>query len=170
MVSINDIYFKMDSNIVSQGFWNTDIEGKKELIDKELKKYLTSKIQEVNGIIAITDGEESDFNVPSLLQKLANFIPQDQHFDTLRHFIHYIIQVAGTLQGWSITWWGEDEEDLIDSPLIEFDENGLWTNLKTHENTDYVKIFNFVYDIFNNNFMKENTPKKLTMRLPKDER
>ncbi|MEG1310152.1 MAG: hypothetical protein RSD06_04680 [Bacilli bacterium] len=170
MISINDIYSKMDSNIILQGFWDKDIEVKKKLIDNELKKYITSKIQGVNGTISITNSEEGDPNVPSLLQKLANLIPREQHFDTLRHFIHYIVQVAGTLQGWSIIWWVEDDEELIDSPLIEFDENGLWSNLKTHENTDYIKTFNFVYDIFSNNFMKENTPKRLTMRVPKDER
>ncbi|MFV0249496.1 MAG: hypothetical protein ACK5HP_00425 [Bacilli bacterium] len=61
---------------------------------------------------------------------------------------------------------GKDEEELIDCSLIEFDENGLWTNLKTHEKTDYVKTFNFVYDIFYNNFMKENNPERLIMRSP----
>lgn len=65
--------------------------------------------------------------------------------------------------------WEQEQDELIPFPLVEFDENGLWTNLKTHEKTDYVQTFNFVYEIFNNNFMTKNNPKKLVMRLPENE-
>jgi len=168
MVSITDIYYKIDSNIVSHNFWEVNIEEKKKLIDTELKKYIISKLQELNLTRAISSESSQELSVNDLLQILASNISQEQHFDTLRHFTHYIIQVAGTLQNWSIIWWVEDEEDLIQLPLIEFNESGLWTNVKTHEKTDYVRLFNFVYDVFNNNFLVKNTPKKLVMRLPKN--
>lgn len=169
MVLTNDIYFKIDSNIVSQNFWGISIEEKKRLIDLELKKYIISKIQESDNTSAILNDNSIDLSVGELLSILASDIPMEKHFNTLRHFIHYIVQVAGGLQNRSITWWQEDEDELIPFPLVEFDENGLWTNLKTHEKTDYVQTFNFVYEIFNNNFMTKNNPKKLVMRLPENE-
>lgn len=168
MILLNDIYHKVDMGIVEQNFWEVSIEEKKQLIDEELKKYITSKIKELGGNTSIlSDGK---MNVNDLLKILARMIPQEQHFDTLRHFTHYILSVAGSLQNYSICWWVEKDEGLIDLPLIEFDENGLWTNLKTHKETDYIKTFDFVYDIFTNNFMnKNNPPKKLILKKNESE-
>lgn len=170
MVSITDIYYKIDFNIVSQNFWKIDIVEKKKLINIELKKYIISKLEELNLTSAISSESSQELSVNDLVQILASNIPSEDHFNTLRHLIHYIVQVAGSLQNWSIIWWQEDEDELISFPLVEFDEHGLWTNLKTHEKTDYVQTFNFVYDVFNNNFMTKNVPKKLVMRLPKNEK
>lgn len=164
MISINDIYFKMNSSILSQGFFEANIEKKKMLIDLELKKYIISKIQETNKINNIIDASVKELEVPELLQFLADLIPQKQHFNTLSHFIHYIIQVVGNIQGYSIIWFVEGKEELIDCSIIEYDKIGIWTSLKTHENPDYIKIFKFVYDVFNNNFMKEDFSKRLILR------
>ena len=168
MVSINDIYFKIDSSIVPQGFWEANTEAKKKLIDNELKKYIIDKIQELRGTTGIISEADKEYNVAELLEILAGLIPKEQHFDTLRHFTHYILQVAGTLQNWAISWWKEDEES-IQYPFVEFDENNFWQDLKTHKDTDYVKTFNFVYDIFNNAFMIKTFPKKLEKALLDDE-
>lgn len=159
---INDIYYRMDSSIVKQNFWKLDIEEKKSLIDKELKKYIISKLNLLK-LPQLSVEEIDSLNVGELLLILANNIPKEEHFNTLRHFTHYILQVAGTLQGWSIIWWEEDNEKLEKSPIIEFNEFGFWNSLKTHENTDYVKTFNFVYDIFNNQFMIKQHKKELVL-------
>lgn len=169
MISMNDIYFNIDSKIVSQNFWDVSIEEKKKLIDTELKKYIILKIQELSNIKPISNDKLTDFSVEELLNILASEIPSENHFDTLRHFVHYIIQVAGAIQNWSIVWWLESDDELILFPLIEFDENGLWTNLKTHEKTDYVQTFNFVYENFNHNFMTKNTTKTLMMDRTENE-
>lgn len=171
MVYINDIYSRMDSMIVSQGFWETeDVETKKFIIDRELKNYLISKIQEVSGTNAITDGSKTNFSVTDLLKTLVTFIPQEQRGESVEQFSHYIISVSSVLQGYSVVWMEEDEEKLINFPLIQFDENGLWTSLLTNKKTDHVKTFAFVYDVFNNHFMKENAQKKLEMRSFNNER
>lgn len=52
----------------------------------------------------MTDRSDTDFDVVYLLQILASLIPQEQHFNTLSHFTHYILQIAGTLQKYSIAW------------------------------------------------------------------
>lgn len=170
MVMIDDIYFRIDRSIVAQRFWNISIEEQKKLIDSELKKYIISKIQELGCKKELTSERVANYNVFELLNILAKNIPQEKHFNTLSHFTHYILQVAGSLQGYSVTWWEENEEELIQSPFIKFNEKGLWSDLKTHKNTDYVQTFCFAYDVFNNKFMVENSPKKLVMRLPKNKR
>lgn len=162
MVRTNDIYYTIDHNIVSQGFWNVDIDEKKKLIDLELKKYIISKISEIETSKLIAD-KEQELSVNELLSILSNLIKADEQFETLRHFTHYIIQVTGTLQGYSIIWFGGEDEKLIENPEIEFNEDGYWNTLTTYDNTDYVKTFNFVYDVFTNNFMVKNPSKKIEM-------
>ena len=153
MVSIRDIYFIVDSNIVSQGFWDVSLAAKKKLIDNELKNYIITKIQALRNTSGLIGEGTQDYSVAELLAILAELIPKENHFDTLRHFTHYILKVAGNLQNSEIVWYSESDEELIQLPFIEFDENDLWKKLKTHEQTDCVQTFNFVYDIFNNTFM-----------------
>ena len=159
MIALNDIYFKVDSSIVSRDFWKVSMDEKKQLIDDELKKYIISKIVELDTVKMLSDDAENTLSVNDLLNTLANKIPKEQHFETLRHFTHYILQVAGSLQSWYITWFCEDNPELIETPLTRFNDDGLWDDLKTHVDTDYVKAFNFVYDVFNNSFMKEEKQK-----------
>ena len=109
---------------------------------------------------------EDEYSVVELLEILAELIPKEKHYDTLDHFTHYVLQIAGTLQSWGITWFAQDEEELIHNPLTVFNENCLWTELKTHEDTDHVKIFAHVYDIFTNEFMIEKKSPKLEMIFP----
>lgn len=165
MFLLNDIYYKVDSSIVEQGFWQASITEKKALVDKELKKYAISKLQELNLCHQFIGNEKASFSVGELINILANNIPKEQHFDTLRHFIHYILKVAESIQNWSITWWVEDNEELIETPFVEFNDNGLWDSLITHNDTDYVYIFNFIYDIFNNHFYVKNEQKRIRIKL-----
>jgi len=159
MILLNDIYFKLDSGIVSQDFWELGIDEKKNLIDRELKNYLHDKIYEITHMPA-----NKDLTVSDLLSILAEHISDKDHADTISHFTHYILKVIGTLQNWAITWWVEEDEELIEFPLIDFDANGMWSNLITHKDTNYIKTFNFVYETWNNNFMTKNHPKKLVKK------
>lgn len=156
MQKMTDIYYKVDSKIVKQDFWNLSIEEKKQIIDQELKKYAILKINEI-GVGLVTDTDFKDFSLIETLQQLSIIIPKEDHFDTLRHFVHYILNVAGTLQGYGILWICENNENLKEYPIIDFDENGKWTSLTTidNEDIDYVKIFTFVHDTFHNQFMSD---------------
>lgn len=155
----NDIYFKVDSNIVNNGFWQIDIQEKKELIDQALKKYIISKLNDLGVNNVLTDSKK-DTSVDDLLGLLAINIPQPKHSETLNHFTHYILNVAGNLQNFSIIWWQEDDEELICNPRIEINERGQWEKLVTHEKTGYVQTFSFVYDIFQNKFMVNENDNK----------
>jgi len=164
MISINDLYYKLDSGIVDRGFWKVNIDEKKQLIDSELKKYITFKLKELGNNTSLLSEKENSTSVNDLLKILARVIPKEDHFDNLRHFTHYILAVAGSLQNYSICWWVEEEDELINMPLIELDDSGQWTSLKTHKETDYVKTFDFVYDVFTNNFMTKSNSKKLLFK------
>ena len=77
----------------------------------------------------------------------------------MNHFVHLIANLAGNLQGFDILWWEEEDENLIENPIIDFNEIGLLNQIKTHENTPYVKTFNLVYYTFMNEFMKDGPHK-----------
>jgi len=151
MFNMRDIYLSIDKNLLPQGFWQTDMVGKKKLIDQEMRIYLIEKIEAITGKVLPTC--TFDLSVLELVTFLAEIIPADKHEDSLRHTVHYILNVAGSLQGKSIPWWGEDNDELIDAPLITFDADNNWDDLKTHPRTDYVSVFAHVYDIFTNQFM-----------------
>lgn len=158
MINMRDIYYRVDTRIVEQGFWNEDMEGKKSLVERELKRYATSKIMEIDDNKVLSDKSLEEINLMELLEILETMIPKEEHFHTLRHFTHYIINIASTLQNYQILWLGEDTPELENNPVIDFDEDGLWKTLTTiaKEEDDYVKIFNFVYDVFQNKFMITN--------------
>lgn len=160
MIQTKDIYFKIGANLMLNGYLDGNIDEKKELLDEELKKYTIDKIG-----ASITDEASKDLSVVDLVTILGSKIPKEEHESTLSHFIHYILNIAGTLQGRSITWWQETNENLITTPEIEFDDNNFWDKLTTHKDTDYVQTFTFVYDVFQHHFMKitENKEKKLTI-------
>lgn len=155
MLEMRDIYYKVDSNIVKKGFWQKDIEGQKELIQQELKKYTASKIAEIDQSKSLPEASLEQIDIVELVEMLGTMIPKEKHFDTLRHFTHYILNVASNLQGYSIIWSCEENHELKNNPVINFDIDGKWNSLTTisTEDDDYVKIFAFVNDVFLNQFM-----------------
>lgn len=159
MNSFQDIYYNVDSRIVEKGFWNLNINGKKELVDNELKRYMGKKVEDIYGIKLIN--ESSEFSATSLLRMIANVYQDDEKKEELRHFTHYILNIAGAIQNNSIIWWQEDEEAFQNMPTIIVDEDNRWSELKIHTDTDYLETFEFVYDAFQSNFPFEKGHKKL---------
>lgn len=154
-MDIRDIYFIVDSNVMKQGYWDKTIEEKKLSIEQELKKYIILKMNEIDENISLFNYDVENENLIDLLQALANMIPKELHFETLRHFVHYLLNIASNLQGWSIIWYEEENKELKNNPVIDFNEDGKWNSLTTlaTEEDDYVKIFAFVNDVFQNQFM-----------------
>lgn len=165
MIDINDIYIRMDNELLKEDYWDLNMDDKKELIDKALKKYIIFKINEINSnALRETNKEMSTIE---LFELLSSLISKEEHFDTIRHFTHYILQICSNLQGWSILWWGEEDDELVKNPLVEFDIDGKWNKLVTDNRTDLVKTFKFVYHIFKTEFMvvKKDEIKKLKFGL-----
>lgn len=149
-----DIYYAVDHNLIESDYYGKDIDGKKKLIDKCLKEYAISKILEINSQKENMNYDNLSLN--ELIEILSNLIPKEKHFDTIRHFTHYILNVAGNLQNFGIIWMVEEKEELIQKPEANFNIEGKWENLITHENTSYLEVFNHVYHIFQNEFMLKN--------------
>ncbi len=166
-ISFNDIIFKMNQYVMQQSnCFEPDIEKQKELVESCLKKYTIEKLQELNSNKMISDEDAKELSMIDLFEELAGMIPKEKHFDTLRFYTHYILEIAGSLQGWSITWWNNDDQEDLE---VLFNMDGKWDKLNTPLNEDYVKTFVFVYDIFQNNFMVKDSAKKITSKSENNE-
>lgn len=155
----NDIYFIMRKFLLECDLTDTSIEYQKKIVDDCLKKYTIYKLQELNANKMISENVTKKLNMVDLFETLASMIPKEKHFDTLRFYTHYILDIACPLQGRSITWWSDEEQKEVEA---SFNEEGKWDKLNTPLNEDYVNTFKFVYDVFQNNFMVKNPVKKIT--------
>ena len=167
MANLMDIYFKVGKDLFEHGFDQKDTVEKKRLVNGCLKTYLAGKIAEESLSKAIEISNNKDISVTDLVVMLGDIIPEEQHFDTMRHLTHFMLNIAGEMQGWSITWWEEKDPEYIDSQLITFNEDGKVDSLTTHAKTPYVNTFQFVYEIFTSSFMMgKSENKQLTKVRP----
>lgn len=155
MTNTKDIYPKINQRLLEENYWALNIEEKKNLINKEMKKYTLSKIYELDQKFEYN--QETD--ITTLLEILNTYIPEPNKFEVLRHFSHYIISIASSLQEYEIIWWVESDKDLIDNPICDFNEENKWNTLTTHQKTDLIKTFKLVNETFNNNFLNHNKAK-----------
>jgi len=161
MIKMNDIYFKVGSQLTERGFYDKNIEEKKQLVDSCLKDYAIEKIAELGIASVLTSEYKDQVSLEDLVGVLGALIPEDQYFDTLRHLTHFTIMTAGDMQGRSIVWWSEEDKGCKGIPNAIFDEYGSWDSLSTHKDDSYVDTFNFTYDVFMNRFMtKQKVMKK----------
>ncbi len=150
----NDIYITINKKLFTNNFWSIDIEKKKELINKELINYTLLKINEL-GLGKYINDKQSEVSLESLFKSIdINLKTLEEKNEFFRHYTHYILDVAGTLQRWEILWWEEDKKELINSPLIKFDDYGRWDKVYSHSQTPPLQITLFVLDVFNNQFGK----------------
>lgn len=150
MREFNDVYFKVDSEIVQNGFWEEDIKGKGGLVEDGLKKYILEKISAFDNTKLLPEDKREEVSLDDLVEILGELIPQEEHFHTLRHLTHYLLNIAGTIQGYSIVWVGDNSQETLNNPLVTFDSDKHWDSLTTHEEESYVRTFEFAHEIFNN--------------------
>ena len=118
MANLRDIYYRVGKDLHEHGFDIENIERKKKLVAGSLKTYLASKIAEESTEQALVLSEKEDVTVEDLVEMLGELIPEEQHFDTMRHLTHFLLNIAGEMQGWTITWWDEQDEQYIDKYTI----------------------------------------------------
>lgn len=146
MLMMKDIQYKVDTYIVENGFFEADNSGKKELIEAGMKKYMINKICDTNKGRKILYGKKQEASLHDLTEILAEIIPEETHAETLAYLTHYVLGVAGFMQGYYITWVVETDPTFINHPLAEKSQNGLWDKLITHRNTSYVKTFDLALE------------------------
>ena len=165
MISLRDIYYKVGKRLQEQDFDILPIEIKKQLVEENLKSYLLEKVAE--GTNKELTSIEKEVTTDDLVTILGDIIPKEKHFDELRHLTHFILNIAGEMQGWSITWWDSSEAEYIDNPLAEFNDFGKWESLTSNKETSYVQTFHFVNNIYKEKFMEKTpTSKKLRLKQP----
>lgn len=162
VISLMDVYRNVGYKLAEESFDVQSTETKKQLVDMHLKQYLIEKISKMKGVPLFSD-PSNEISVEDLVTQLGESIPMERHFDTLRHLTHFIINIAGEMQGWSITWSTEAKSEFIDNPLATFKEDGKWDSLITHEKHSHVKIFHQVYGIFKEKFMSKDKNPQLTI-------
>ena len=151
-ITMQDIYSEVNYNLRKNDFHNIDsISERKRLVNEELKKYVISKILELDSNISISDEMDLYF----LVELLGRLIPKEEHFDTIRHFVHFVLQIASDMQGWYIVWYVKESNAYINNPEI-LKYNEMWDTLKTHQDENLVQTFKFVYDTFENHFMEKH--------------
>ena len=144
-----DLYYKVNSYALNSDYNSSSTERKKEIIDEGLKEYILSKLP-----------DNESYKELDLIDLFTILVDEtkEETFNTLRFFIHYILDVAGALQGRNIIWC---EQLDFKKPSVEFDEE-IWDKLETSKDTSYKDIFFFVHDIFMSHFMckEKNLVKK----------
>ena len=157
MIEFNDV-FRINMKLMLEDWEDKSIPEKKQLLNQELTNYLCFKLTELNSEKAlnyaknILESSDNTMNAGDLMAIIASLIPKDNQ-DSLSQIIHFVLHIAGTMQGYSITWWGESDDNLKENPNVDFDANGYWDKLITHQDTDIVKTFNLIYETFNDYFM-----------------
>ena len=155
MTQLTDIYYKAGKDLAEHGFDAADTQRKKKLVDASLKNYITTKIIEEDFEKVFLLYNDPETSVEDLVEMLGDIIPREQHFDTMRHLTHFILQIAGEMQYWSVVWYQDEDVSFVDNSLAEFNENGKLESLTTHKETSYVDTFKFVHGLFNEVFMEK---------------
>lgn len=162
----NDI-FTINQKLEEANYFELDNEHKKELVDKELYNYLYNKLS-----ILYNNSNEPvekilkelciNSNTMDLLTIINSIIPLTER-KSLCNITHFILAIAGSMQGCSITWYESDENEPYHIPNASF-VNSHWDKIYTHKKNSDLIILNFVYDVFMNHFIvkeEENQIKKL---------
>lgn len=170
MANLRDIYFKVGKNLFEKEFDFKTTEEKKTLVEGNLKNYVAGKIVEEDLEKATELSNNPQVSLDELVIMLGELIPREEHFDTIRHLTHFILNIAGEMQGWSIVWYEEQDAKFVDNPLIKFNEAGKIESLTSHKETSYVQTFQFVHEVFKESFMtKKPTHKQLTLKDTRNE-
>lgn len=154
-ISTKDIYSKVYLTIIKNRYWQQDINMQKEILKEALKDYMVSKLQ-LMGLTFLNSSE--DLDIVGLFEALSKCIYKESNFKVLSNFINCILDIAGDMQGYCIIW---EISDNNQSPIAEFDENGILYKLITNKKTDCVSVFEYVYKLFMNDFMERKHIKTL---------
>lgn len=161
----NDIFRRVDCSAVLCGYNNTsDINVKKEIITDSLKLYLLDKMHEMSATRSVKSIDLKKVTVEELIDMLGELVPEQHHFDTMRFITHYLTAVSSSLQGWEIIWPVEDSLELIESPMVTFNEEGKWDTITTHKNTPYAQVAKFAYQVFNEQLLVKKDIKQLSYK------
>ncbi len=136
MINLQDIYHYMNPALFAKNFVYLEENEQRKIIDYELKKYLTQKINEFNPNAL---GEANGLSIFELVKYVASLNNTKNYFKDIEQIIHYIL---GQMNG--IIWRQNNDKPESEYPLLDLDNR----ELSTHPNNEITQVFEFVYNIY----------------------
>lgn len=141
MPDLMDANHIININLLGKGYFKLNENEKKNLVSEEIKNYLVFKINELDSGLLSND----ELNISDLISIISNLVDVND-YKTIAQLTHFIIGLMETLQGYSITWYINED---LEQPELTI-ENDIIKDLTT--NTNYINSFDFIYDYFMNQF------------------
>lgn len=138
------------------------------MVEKGLKWYINQQNALQEPSKHIQEENLEDVSLQELAEVLGGLIPEERHFDTIRHLTHYVLGIATTIQDYAVVWEVRDDEGLIDNPLSTYDENGKLNKFITHKKTSYVTAFDFALQSLDDVFEKKEERYKSFVKSMKE--
>lgn len=132
---LNGDFFDGDFDFTK--FYRLNTQEKVELVDECLKKFIISKLkQHIRDLDYATIGTKK---IPELVKILASYTSNSEDLWAL---CHYLLGIISDLQGIVFTIWGEDEDELKDNILLDYDKR----EIHIHLTTGPIQVFNMIHD------------------------
>ena len=141
-----DIYYKVDKELVSKGYWSFNDNDKVELVLNELKEYTLDKFSFLN--------IKKDLSVNEIFEVLNNKLPSDIKENLFIPYVHYLNSIISSMQGrYSILWWSDKETTEIN---LSMNDEGYYDKLTTNMETPSYEVLSFMLDVFQNRLFDKN--------------
>lgn len=140
MVNKKNLNYCIDKKLIENGYWAFDDEEKKDMVDMVLASHISEELSK-NGVTFIP----KDDDTVDLFELLYMSTPVNKRLDLAHEYTHYSLAIIGSLQGYSVVWFVENDKDLINEPKLCIKDDKL-DRIVTHDETDPFKIFSTVYD------------------------
>lgn len=141
----------IDQKLISKDYYSKDLDERKILIDESIKEFF--------GFAEDDFSDLSAYDVVELVYKNCQNKTWKSHLCI--DLIHFIIGLAGIMQGKSIIWYGDQNGD--DSLSVERDETGNWDYVKGPIKGKELELFKETYKFFLDEFGYTKDKKKLNM-------
>lgn len=160
----SDIIAKMSIELERRDYFFLPDSEKFQVLDEELKRFIAKKISVCGHFVS--DDEALETEVSELLTQLYEFC--DKESDVVYQVTHYILGIIYEIQGYSVIFCEERDEQLIDKPLLKLKGDTL-DEVVSHSDTAPVEVFKEVYAYLKNKLQGPVQKRvRLNNNLPKN--
>lgn len=150
MAAFSDINSKFYKENIRNSFYKLTTYEQKNIVDRLIRQYLKGKIcYEMNSYVYNNNTTTTD-----LVLNAANLYGSEAIYD----IVHFILKIVSNIQGYDVEW---RFEELNEKKVILDIKNDKWNLLTTDYSIDSVDLFNYIYDKFQNEFLKEMSSKNI---------
>jgi len=143
MFDTSDLINKTNSALLEVDYFNVPDLEKPLIVESALKYYTLSKADAIGT-------KFENLSLEDLLEKINKKLNPNEKRMLFNKYTHFILSMINGIQNSEVIWEISEEKDLINNPLVNFNNEGLLDELVTHEDTDPYATFLFILDIFKN--------------------